>query len=217
MYATAGDGTKIWYEHVPGDHPVLVVHGFASDARRTWSDTGWLRALEGRGVVTVDLRGHGQSDRPGAGYSPDVMAADLLAVLDALELPTVDVVGYSMGGVLGWTLAGMPAPPEPGRVRRLVLGGITDRPVAARDLEAMSPDDHLRPCIDGMAGHRIEGDAPVPVLVAAGTRDEIAAGAAEFAKSIGAPYVPLPKRNHLTAISSRAFKQAALEFLSPDA
>ncbi|WP_019813082.1 alpha/beta fold hydrolase [Saccharomonospora saliphila] len=212
MFATADDGTRIAYDSVPGPRPVLLLHGFATDSRRTWHDTGWLRALDGRGYVTVDLRGHGESDTPESGYSPGRLARDALAVLDAAEVPTVDVVTYSMGGVVGWELARL----APGRVGALVLGGIDGRPVEAPDMhlvrDAMRAKG-LQACIDGMAGSRIEGSAGVPVLVVAGENDEIAAAAPELATGIGAEFVPLPRRTHLNAVSSRAFKQAALDFL----
>lgn len=204
MFATADDGTKIWYETVPGPRPVLLVHGFASDSRHNWADTGWLRALAEYGYVTVDLRGHGQSDKPPTGYTPENMARDLLAALDAAGVSTVDVLTYSMGGIIAWQLARI----APERVRRMVLGGIGTAPARREDMlrvqEKLSGED-LGACIDGMAGSRIEGAAAVPVLFAAGEDDEIAAGAPE-------PFVSLGKRNHFNAVSSRAFKQAALEF-----
>lgn len=204
MFATAGDGTKIWYESVPGPRPVLLVHGFASDSRRNWTDTGWLRALAEYGYVTVDLRGHGQSDKPSTGYPPENMARDLLTVLDAASVSTVDVVTYSMGGIIAWELARI----APDRVHRMVLGGVGTRPASREDMlrvREMLGGDDLAACIDGVAGHKIEGDAPVPVLFVAGDADEIATGAPE-------PFVPLRNRNHFNAVSSRAFKQAALEF-----
>ncbi|GHF44371.1 hypothetical protein FHX82_001866 [Amycolatopsis bartoniae] len=202
MYATAEDGTKLWYESASGPRPVLLVHGFASDSRRMWTDTGWLRALEGTGYVAVDLRGHGQSGRPSDGYTPENLARDLVVVLDAAELSVVDVVSYSMGGIVAWELAKL------GRVRRMVLGGIGRRPASREDLlrvkELLGGDD-LGACVDGMAGARLTGEAPVPVLFAAGEEDEFAADAPE-------PFVSLGKRNHFNAVSSRLFKQAALEF-----
>jgi pimeloyl-ACP methyl ester carboxylesterase len=202
MFAISGDGTKIWYESISGPRPVLLVHGFASNSRRNWTDTGWTRALAEHGYVTVDLRGHGQSDKPSFGYTPTNMARDLLAVLDATGMSTVDVVTYSMGGIIAWELARL------ARVRRMVLGGIGRRPAAREDMrrvQEMLAGEDLSACIDGMAGSRIEGTAPVPVLFAAGDADEFASDAPE-------PFVSLGKRNHFNAVSSRAFKQAALEF-----
>ncbi|OXM72396.1 MULTISPECIES: alpha/beta fold hydrolase [Amycolatopsis] len=218
MFATAADGTKIWYDTAPGPRPVLLIHGFASDSLRTWEQTGWIRALaghgHGHGHVTVDLRGHGQSDRPASGYSPRTLARDVLAVLDEAGLSTVDVVTYSMGGLAGWELARL----APGRVGRMVLGGIGGRAADRASMERVAEQlsgGGLDACIDGMAGHRLDGAPPVPVLFAAGEQDEIAADAPEFAASLGAPFVSLGRRTHLNAVSSRKFKDAAIEFLAP--
>ncbi|MFJ8820092.1 alpha/beta fold hydrolase [Amycolatopsis thermoflava] len=214
MFATAADGTKIWFDHAPGPRPVLLIHGFASDSVRTWEQTGWVRALAGLGHVVVDLRGHGQSGKPASGYSPGGLARDVLAVLDETGLSTVDAVTYSMGGLVGWELARL----APGRIGRMVLGGIGGRPVARESMErvreALSGGD-LDACVDGMAGHRLDGPPPVPVLFAAGEQDEIAADAPEFAASLGAPFVSLGRRTHFNAVSSRRFKDAALAFLAP--
>lgn len=212
MFATAGDGTKIWYEHVPGPRPVLLVHGFASDSHRTWEQTGWTRALAPLGYLALDLRGHGQSGRPTSGYSPGVLAADALTVLDEAAVSTVDAVAYSMGGLVAWQLARL----APGRIGRLVLGGIGGRTAGRADLAALGGPG-LQACAEGMAGHGLAGEPPVPVLFAAGDDDELAADAPEFAASLGAPFVSLGRRNHFNAVSSRVFKEAALEFLGAGA
>ena len=68
-------------------------------------------------------------------------------------------------------------------------------------------------CVEGMAGHRLDGRPPAPALFATGELDEMAGGAASFADQLGARFVSLGPRNHLNAVSSRAFKTAALEFL----
>ncbi|MDA3623952.1 alpha/beta hydrolase [Saccharopolyspora sp. WRP15-2] len=211
MFATAGDGAKIWYDAAPGPAPVLLVHGFASDAESTWGRTGWVRALADRGHVLVDLRGHGQSDRPASGYSPQSLAQDVLTVLDEAGASTVDVVTYSMGGLVGWELAKL----APGRVRRLALGGIGGRPAdrasMQRVAEALSAGD-LGSCIDEVEGCRLDGPPPVPVLFAAGDQDDIASDAPEVAAGFDAPFVSLGRRHHLNAVSSRRFKEAATEF-----
>ncbi|NIH80567.1 alpha/beta fold hydrolase [Amycolatopsis viridis] len=211
MFATADDGVKISYDVAAGPRPVLLIHGFASDSESTWVRTGWVRALAGRGHVLVDLRGHGRSDRPPSGYSPEILARDVLAVLDETGLSTVDAVGYSMGALVGWTVARL----APGRIGRLVLGGAGGQPAGASSMrrvaEALSGGD-LQACIDGMAGHRLDGPPPVPVLFAAGEQDEIAADAPEFAARLGAPFVSLGRRTHFNAVSSRAFKEAAIGF-----
>ncbi|MER7014267.1 alpha/beta fold hydrolase [Saccharopolyspora sp. NPDC000359] len=211
MFATAEDGAKIWCDAEPGPTPVLLIHGFASDSESTWVRTGWTRALAERGHVRVDLRGHGQSERPASGYAPEALARDVLAVLEETGLSTVDAVSYSMGGLVAWELAKL----APGRVRRIALGGIggraADRTSMRGVAEALSADG-LDACVEAVAGHRLEGPPPVPVLFAAGDQDDIASDAPEFAAGLDAPFVPLGRRNHLNAVSSRLFKQAAADF-----
>ena len=104
--------------------PVLLIHGFASTHRVNWVNTGWLRFLRGHGhrVIALDNRGHGASAKPHQpeAYASQIMAQDCLRLLDHLEIATADVIGYSMGARIGAFLALA----EPGRVRRLVLGGL---------------------------------------------------------------------------------------------
>ncbi len=236
---------EIHYEVTPGDRPILLVHGFASNSTLSWVNTGWLTAVEeaGRGAITVDLRGHGQSTHlhDAERYSPQLMAGDLVVALDAAGVPAdspVDVIAYSMGCRVALALAEV----APKRVRRLVLGGVGTRelfaewdPDAAEAFltEGTTADDKLMQqtltiamsvpgndplallaCIRGMAGGPVTRAPDVPTLVAAGERDEVASDAEELAAQLGAEFVSIPKRHHFTAVSSRVFKQAALDFLS---
>jgi len=122
--AEAADGVSIAYRRVDGPNPVLLVHGFGSDGEHTWQPTGWIDALTraGRGAILPDLRGHGLSGKPHAAsaYRLRAMAADLGAVLDDAGLAQADVIGYSMGSQVARALAR----DAPGRIGRLVLGGI---------------------------------------------------------------------------------------------
>lgn len=211
MPVIARDGVKLWYDSAPGPRPVLLLHGFASDSAQTWERTGWLRAVADRGHVVTDLRGHGRSERATTGYSPDELARDALAALDAAEVPEVDVVAYSMGALIGWALARL----APGRVRALALGGIGGGPVQRDAMlqvqQALSAED-LTPCVEGMTGHHLTGQPPAPVVFATGDDDEIASDAEAFAEGLGATHVSLGRRNHFNTVSSRAFKTAALDF-----
>jgi 3-oxoadipate enol-lactonase len=67
-------------------------------------------------VVNLDLRGHGGSDWPG-NYSFELMRDDVIAVLDALGLHDVVLVGHSMGG----TVAYLVAQAQPKRIKRLII------------------------------------------------------------------------------------------------
>src|SRR5690348_17903630 len=103
LFARASDGIKLAYEIVGEGRPIVLVHGFASDRGQNWKNVGWYETLTGAGfrVVALDFRGHGMSDKPhdDASYG-DNMVDDIVAVMDAADLTSADVMGYSMGGIL---------------------------------------------------------------------------------------------------------------------
>jgi 3-oxoadipate enol-lactonase len=68
-------------------------------------------------VLRFDTRGHGSSDAPGGPYTLDMLADDLLGILDGLAIDETHFVGLSMGGMIGMTFALA----HPGRFRSLVL------------------------------------------------------------------------------------------------
>ena len=79
--------------------PVLFLHG-GGQTRHAWDSTARAVAAAGWHAVTLDLRGHGESDRsPDGDYSPDPMVADLRSVVAALSRPPV-AVGASLGGLI---------------------------------------------------------------------------------------------------------------------
>lgn len=247
LHAEAPDGALIAYrlhgEVATGDGPppVLLVHGFASDSVVTWEGTGWVRALldAGRSVVTVDLRGHGASDKPtdGDAYAPDRLGADLVAVLDSADVPIVDIVGYSMGNRVVSALCEL----APDRVRRLVIGGagpselfatwsldearaylVDDVPPSNRliaevlrpAIRAGADRDALLACIEGVQGAPLAIPGSIPVLFVAGEEDPVPRGVQELALDWGSDLVTLPGRDHVSTLTARAFKDAAITFLA---
>ncbi|MCL4434575.1 MAG: alpha/beta hydrolase [Actinobacteria bacterium] len=121
----APDGVEISYEVVGEGPPVLLLHGFASDARTNWVRTGVVDALVDCGfqVAMYDARGHGKSGKPHdpAAYATSVMLDDARGLIEHLGYPSVHVVGYSMGAKLAMRLAA-----DYQRVQRAVLGGLGD-------------------------------------------------------------------------------------------
>ncbi len=84
----------------PTDSPrptFLLVHGLASNARM-WDGVGARLAELDFPSVAVDLRGHGESDKPDQGYDFDTVCADLAGVLDGLGIDRAVFVGQSWGG-----------------------------------------------------------------------------------------------------------------------
>jgi pimeloyl-ACP methyl ester carboxylesterase len=104
--------------------PIVLVHGFASNKEVNWANPGWIRTLNGAGrrVIALDNRGHGASAKlyDPAAYRPALMAEDVRALLDHLDLPRADLMGYSMGARIAVVLALA----HPARVRSVVSGGL---------------------------------------------------------------------------------------------
>lgn len=100
--------------------PVLLLHGLAS-TRRIWDLVA--PRLSGLPVVALDLRGHGQSERPAGPYDAATVARDVLTAMDALGLDRAVVVGHSWGGSTALRLAA----DTPGRILAVVAldGGLS--------------------------------------------------------------------------------------------
>jgi pimeloyl-ACP methyl ester carboxylesterase len=115
-------GVRIHYQ-VEGNGPPLVLqHGFTQSAKR-WYFHGYVDALKSQyQLILVDARGHGQSDKPHdpAAYDVSLMAADVIAVLDALNLDKTHYWGYSMGAWIGYGVAKDALE----RVQTFILGGM---------------------------------------------------------------------------------------------
>ena len=97
------NGISIYYA-VYGQGPaVILLHGGLANADY-WGNQ--IKALmPRRTVIVMDSRGHGRSTRDTRPYGYDLMADDVVALLDFLNVPKADVVGWSDGGILGLDLA----------------------------------------------------------------------------------------------------------------
>jgi pimeloyl-ACP methyl ester carboxylesterase len=114
----AADGIELAVLDEGEGTPVLLLHGFP-DSSRVWRHQVPALVAAGFRVVAPDLRGFGESDRPDGveHYAMRRSVADLLAVLDALEIERAHVVGHDFGAGLAWVLAAL----VPERVDRLVV------------------------------------------------------------------------------------------------
>jgi len=85
-----------------GDDPVLLLHGWP---QHWYAWRHLLPALADRHhVIALDLRGFGWSDAPRHGYAKEELADDVLAVLDALAIDRLKLVGHDWGGWIGFLL-----------------------------------------------------------------------------------------------------------------
>jgi pimeloyl-ACP methyl ester carboxylesterase len=95
--ATARDGTSIAWSRVGSGAPVVLVHGITESAASF--DPITERLATGNEVITLDLRGHGESGRSDS-YDLGAMAGDVAAVVSAAEVDRPHLVGHSLGGAV---------------------------------------------------------------------------------------------------------------------
>ena len=179
-----------------------------------------------------------------AAYHSAIMAEDVRALLDHLGLPRADVMGYSMGA-RNTTFLALAHPARVraavlGGVGIRLVGGVGLSPnVIVQALEAPSlaavsdPTGRLfrafaeqtksdlralSACLRGsrqpLEAAALAGMKP-PVLVAAGSKDEVAGSAEELAALIpGARALTIPGRDHMLAVGDKVFKAGVLKFLA---
>jgi pimeloyl-ACP methyl ester carboxylesterase len=242
------NGVEIAFLDMGEGEPLVLVHGLANTATANWVHSGWVATLTkaGRRVIALDNRGHGASSKlyDPSDYHGTVMAEDVRALLDHLDLAKADVMGYSVGARITAFLALA----HPGRLRKAVFGGLGSRLINgleypesfAEALEAPSlADVHdrqarmfrffaernnsdlraLAACIRGsrqMLSREQVAAIRVPVLVAVGRNDTIAGSAQELAILLpfGRALDIIPGRSHLLAIGDRMFKEAVLAWFA---
>lgn len=133
-------------------NPVLLLHGFATSALRTWAEPGWIDIISesGRSVIAPDLLGHGTADKP---HDPEPYARIEDDLAAGLPEGPIDAIGYSAGARILLTLASR----EPERFGRIVIGGMGERLFVRREsttiLDAVRGEDTGD---DRVAGHFAE-------------------------------------------------------------
>jgi pimeloyl-ACP methyl ester carboxylesterase len=120
-YATH-QGVRIHYQVEEEGPPLVLLHGFNSSLER-WYESGYVEPLRhDYHLILIDARGHGASDKPHerAAYAWPIPVADVVAVLDHLQIPQAHVLGYSMGGEVCFGLTKYATT----RVISLLIGGM---------------------------------------------------------------------------------------------
>lgn len=198
----------------------------------------------GRRVIAFDNRGHGRSEKfydPSA-YTMQKMAEDARALLDHLHIEVADVMGYSMGariavflaktnanrvrslilGGLGHHLVDRGALPDniADAMDATSLEGLTDptQRMFRAFAEATKSDlKALAACARGARepmSVREAGQIEIPVLIAVGTKDDVAGDPHQLAALFrAARAVDIPGRDHNRAVGDKVYKDSVLEFL----
>jgi pimeloyl-ACP methyl ester carboxylesterase len=130
------NGIRIWYAIFgPGStagEPVILLHGGLANSNY-WGNQ--VRALEGRyRVIVMDSRGHGRSTRNAEPYGYDLMAGDVVGLMDFLKIQKAAIVGWSDGAILGLDIAMT----HPERVSELFAFAANSDPSGVADI-AQSP------------------------------------------------------------------------------
>lgn len=119
----APDGTRIVYDVVGAGPAILLLHGGGGgQSRQSWHEVGYVAQLKNEfKVITMDIRGHGDSDKPTnpAAYAIETMCHDILLVADACDVQTFTLWGFSYGGNIGRYLAA-----KSDRVEKIIIMGI---------------------------------------------------------------------------------------------
>jgi pimeloyl-ACP methyl ester carboxylesterase len=97
------NGIKIHYTIYGQGSPVIFLHGGLANTDYWGNQVSAVAAHHT--VILMDSRGHGRTTRDSRPYGYDLMADDVVALMDVLKIPKADIVGWSDGGILGIDLA----------------------------------------------------------------------------------------------------------------
>lgn len=95
------DGITLHYVEAGAGKPLIIIPSWSLTGAAYKHQIGALSRT--RRVISLDMRGHGESSKPDHGYRVSRLAADLRAVIEALELDDVDLMGHSIGSSIIWS------------------------------------------------------------------------------------------------------------------
>jgi len=233
------DGARIWHATYGSGTPVILLHGGLGHSGNWGHQVSALIDADHR-VVVIDSRGHGRSTRDSRPYMYELMAADVLAVMDTLHLEKAAVVGWSDGACVALILAAQ-APAriagvfffgcnmDPSGTKPFVATPVVERCFArhTQDYAALSATpDQFKPFVAAVSAmqrtqpnytaHDLAA-ITVPVAIVHSEHDEfIKREHAEYlARSIpGAELILLPGVSHFAPLQRPGqFNDAVLAFL----
>jgi pimeloyl-ACP methyl ester carboxylesterase len=124
------NGIKIWYAVFGQGEPVILLHGGLANANY-WGKQ--VEALQPHyRVIVMDSRGHGRSSRDTRPFGYDLMASDVIALMDFLNISKASIVGWSDGAIIGLDIAMH----HPDRISRLFAFAANSDPSGVADIAA---------------------------------------------------------------------------------
>ena len=124
------DGVELAWHEMGEGRPVVLIHGYFSNAWTNWIRYGHAAKIAAKGfrVIMPDLRAHGESAKPHdpAAYPPDVLMHDGVALIEHLGLSDYDLGGYSLGGRTAVRMLANGASPRKVVIAGMGLRGLTD-------------------------------------------------------------------------------------------
>jgi pimeloyl-ACP methyl ester carboxylesterase len=123
------NGASIWYAMYGSGLPVVMLHGGLANSNYWGNQVPAL--AQNYQVIVIDSRGHGRSTRSAAPYGYELMASDVLGVMDKLNLKKAAIVGWSDGAIIGLSLAMN----HPDRVARLFAFAANSDPSGVKDVD----------------------------------------------------------------------------------
>jgi pimeloyl-ACP methyl ester carboxylesterase len=130
----AHDGARIFYSTYGAGPPVILLHGGLA-SQRYWGDQVGPLVADHHRVILIDSRGHGRSSRDARPYTYELMASDVVAVMNTLKVRRAAVVGWSDGAIIGLVMALK----DPGRLTRVFAFA------ANMDPSGVKPDTDTNP------------------------------------------------------------------------
>jgi pimeloyl-ACP methyl ester carboxylesterase len=147
------NGIGIWYAEFGRGEPVILLHGGLANADY-WGEQVPVLAAHYR-VIVMDSRGHGRSTRNAEPFGYDLMASDVLGLMDFLKIRKAAIVGWSDGAILGIDIAihhperltklfAFAANSDPSGVSDIGSSVVFNAYIAraAKEYEALSPTPH---------------------------------------------------------------------------
>jgi pimeloyl-ACP methyl ester carboxylesterase len=121
------NGIKIWYAVFGQGEPVILLHGGLANSNY-WGNQVPVLAKYYQ-VIVMDSRGHGRSSRDQQPFGYELMASDVIGLMDYLKIPKAAIVGWSDGAILGLVIAIR----HPERLTKLFAFGANSDPGGVRD------------------------------------------------------------------------------------